>query len=99
MGLKIPLKYAIDTPVIIIYKFNISIFFLNINLTVLITIFIIDYEFFYIFEMFSLFLRVLYLYKISVYLSLRGIRIVKNPNVGKIMMIPIITKNNTPEVY
>ena len=52
-----------------------------------------------IFEiLFSFNFIVLYLDKISVYLSLGGICIVKNPNVGKIMMIPIITKNKTPDV-
>jgi hypothetical protein len=40
----------------------------------------------------------LYLFNISVYLSFGGILIVKNPDVGKIMMIPIMTKNKTPDV-
>lgn len=40
----------------------------------------------------------LYLFNISVYLSFEGILIVKNPVVGNIMIIPIMTKNKTPFV-
>jgi hypothetical protein len=40
----------------------------------------------------------LYLFRISVYLSFGGILMVKKPIEGKIIIIPIRTKNKTPEV-
>jgi hypothetical protein len=46
----------------------------------------------------SISVMLLYLFKISVYLSFWGILMVKNPIEGKIIMIPIRTKNRTPDV-